>query len=246
LRRHRNRILQIASVCVALAAWEVAGQLGVSSALPPFHSVAATLRHLVTDERFLDGAVSTAIAIVIAFPLTVVAGLLLGSAMAVLRPARWSLDPYLTLGLSLPLVSVIPVIISIFGLGRPTIMAVIVVYTLPVLILNTAAGIGGVDPEQVAMAQSFEARWPLLMRRVMLPAALPLVVAGIRLAAGRAVKGAIIAEQIVGLIGLGGIIQRYGGAFAVEELYAAILFIGVGGAAVVFAIGRLERRVVVR
>ena len=41
-----------------------------------------------------------------------------------------------------------------------------------------------------------------------------------------------------------GIIQRYGGAFAVEELYAAILFVGVGGAAVVFLIGRLERRVV--
>jgi len=90
-----------------------------------------------------------------------------------------------------------------------------------------------------------EAAWPLMLRRVMLPAALPLVVAGIRLAAGRAVKGAIIAEQIVGLIGLGGIIQRYGGAFAVEELYAAILFIGVGGALVVLAIGRLERRVVV-
>lgn len=245
MRRRRNRILQIASVAVALAAWEIVGLLGVSSALPPFHSVAAALRNLVTDERFRDGAVSTATAIVIAFPPTVVVGIVLGSAMAVLRPVRWSLDPYLTLGLSLPLVSVIPVIISIFGLGRPTIMAVIVVYTLPVLILNTAAGFGGVDPEQVAMAHSFEARWPLLLRRVMLPAAAPLVVAGIRLAAGRAVKGAIIAEQIVGLIGLGGIIQRYGGAFAVEELYAAILFVGVGGVAVVFLIGRLERRVVV-
>lgn len=246
MRRHRNRILQIASVAAVLAVWQIVGLVGVSSALPPFHSVAAALRHLLTDERFLEGAGSTVTAIVIAFPLTVVAGVLLGSVMAVLRPARWSLDPYLTLGLSLPLVSVIPVIISIFGLGRPTIMAVIVVYTLPVLVLNTAAGISGVDPEQVAMAHSFEAKWPLLLRRVMLPAALPLVVAGIRLAAGRAVKGAIIAEQIVGLIGLGGIIQRYGGAFAVEELYAAILFVGVGGVAVVFLIGRLERRVVVR
>jgi ABC-type nitrate/sulfonate/bicarbonate transport system permease component len=52
--------------------------------------------------------------------------------------------------------------------------------------------------------------------------------AGIRIGAGRAVKGAIVAERIVGPIGLGGLIQRLGGAFAVGDLYAVIIFVGVG------------------
>lgn len=95
------------------------------------------------------------------------------------------------------------------------------------------------------MARSFNASRSLMIHRILLPGAAPLTVSGIRIGAGRAIRGAIVAEQLIGLIGLGGMIQRLGGAFAVAELYAAIAFIGIVGVVTLSLLGRLERRVVV-
>jgi NitT/TauT family transport system permease protein len=200
---------------------------------------------LVRSDRFQEAALATARTVALTFPVTVFAGVVIGVLTALVKPIRWTLDPWVNLGLSLPLVSVIPVLIFVFGLDSATIVAVIVVYTLPVLIVNTASGVRSVDPELVSMARSFDASRSLLLWKVVLPGAAPLTVAGIRIGAGRAIRGAIVAEQLIGLIGLGGLIQRLGGAFAVADLYAAILFIGVIGVATVYLLGRMESRVVV-
>jgi NitT/TauT family transport system permease protein len=246
MTRLRNRpvVLGIVSVALALSFWELAGLAGVSQALPPFHRVMVVFAELFTSDRFIEALVSTFKAILLAFPPTVVVGVLLGVLMAVVRPVRWALDPWVNLGLSLPLVSMIPVIILVFGLDSASIVAVVVIYTLPILIVNTASGVRSVDPDLIAMGRSFNADRRMMLRRVVLPGAAPLVVSGIRIAGGRAIKGAVIAEQIVGLIGLGGLIQRLGGAFAVEQLYAVILFVGLIGMTSVFLLGRLEKGVV--
>jgi len=233
------------SVALALALWEIAGRKGVSPALPPFSDVVIAFVDLVESDRFQEAAIATAKAVIFTFPVTVVVGVLIGVLMAIVKPIRWALDPWVNLGLSLPLVSVIPVLIFVFGLDSATIVAVIIVYTLPVLIVNTASGVRSVDDELVSMARSFNASRSLLLRKVVLPGAAPLTVAGIRIGAGRAIRGAIVAEQLIGLIGLGGLIQRLGGAFAIADLYAAILFVGIIGVATVYLLGRMENRVVV-
>jgi len=241
----RPAVLGTISVLTALALWEFAGRRELSPALPPFSDVIAAFIELMNSDRFREAVVATAQTVAVTYPVTVVVGVILGVLMATIKPVRWALDPWVNLGLSLPLVSVIPVLIFVFGLDSATIVAVIVVYTLPVLIVNTASGVRSVDPELISMARSFGAGRSLMMRRVILPGAAPLTVAGIRIGAGRAIRGAIVAEQLIGLIGLGGLIQRLGGAFAVAELYAAILFIGIIGVVTVALLGRMETRVVV-
>lgn len=235
--------LPVISLIVFCAAWQGIGMLEISPALPRLDRVLAALVEVLRDARFVDAAVSTGATLLIAFPPTVVAGIAIGVLMGTVRVADWALTPYVNLSLSLPLVSVIPVIILIFGLERMTLIVVIVTYTLPVIIVNTMAGVRSVDPDMRAMARSFGASRGLALRRVVLPSASQLVLSGVRIATGRAIKGVIIAEQVVGLIGLGGLVQRLGGAFAVEQLYAVILFIGLVGVASVALLGRLERRV---
>jgi ABC-type nitrate/sulfonate/bicarbonate transport system permease component len=66
--------------------------------------------------------------------------------------------------------------------------------------------------------------------------------AGIKIATGRAIRAVIIAEQVIGLIGLGGLVQRLGGAFAVEELYAVVLFVGLFGLVSMETVSVAERR----
>ena len=230
-------------MAVLIGAWELIGLAEVSQALPPFHEVIAAFGGIFTSDRFMDAVVATFKAILIGYPPAVVVGVLLGTLMAVAKPAKWILDPWVNLGLSLPLVSMVPVIIFIFGLGTSSIVAVVVIYTLPVLIVNTASGVESVSKDLVDMGRSFNADRRTVFKRILLPGATPLVMAGIRIGAGRAIKGAIVAEQIVGLIGLGGLIQRLGGAFAVTDLYAVIIFVGVVGVGSVFLLGRLEKGV---
>lgn len=235
----------ISLICFGVL-WQVVGSLELSPALPPLDDVLAAMVDVVQDERFHEAAANTAVSVLLAFPLIVIAGVAVGVLMGTFRVAEWALTPYVNLSLSLPLVSMIPIILLLFGLGRASIIAVIVLYALPVIIVNTAAGVRNVDRDQLSMARSFGASRSLVLRRVVLPSASRLVMAGVRIAAGRAIKGAIIAEQVVGLVGLGGLVQRLGGAFAAEQLYAVVLFIGLAGVVIVALLSRLERAVVPR
>jgi NitT/TauT family transport system permease protein len=234
--------LPVISVAIFAALWELVGRLELSPAVPSLTSVLAAMTEVFADARFQTAAINTGISVIVTFFPVVILGTLIGAAMGSNRFVEWAGAPYLSLALSIPLVSLIPVFMLIFGLGRGTIIAVIVAYSLPAMIVNTQAGIESVDRDQLDMARSFGTSRLLTFRRVVLPSASALILAGVRVAAGRAIKGAIIAEQVIGLVGLGGLIQRYGGAFAVEDLYAVILFIGVVGILVVRLIGSFERR----
>lgn len=241
VRWFRTYGLQIVSLLVAAVVWEIAGRLGVSSALPPFTAVAGAAGDVATDEAFLQGLSSTALSIAIAFPPCIVIGIGLGLLMGLIAPVEWVLRPYVNLALSLPLVSMIPIILLIFGLSRRTIVAVIVIYVLPVVMVNTYAGVRSTSRDLLDMTRSFGADRRLTIRRVIIPSARGLMLAGLRMGAGRAIRGGIVAEQVVGLVGLGGLVQRLGGAFAVEELYAVVIFIGVIGMASIAALNRIEK-----
>lgn len=246
VRLTRGRVADIAlpvvSVICFAVIWEIVGRLELSPAVPPLTGVISAMKDVFLDGRFQEAAVNTGISVLVTFFPVVVLGTLIGAAMGSNKYVEWAGAPYLSLALSIPLVSLIPVFMLLFGLGRGTIIAVIVVYALPAVVVNTQAGIESVDRDQLDMARSFGGSRLLVFRRVVLPSASALILAGVRVAAGRSIKGAIIAEQVIGLVGLGGLIQRYGGAFAVEDLYALILFIGVVGIAVVRLIGFAESR----
>lgn len=241
--RMANAAVPVVSVLAFSGLWQLLGALEVSPAVPRLTDVVAALVKVLQDERFQQAALNTGVSVAVTFIPTVVLGVLLGAAMGGNRWAEWAGAPYLSLALSIPLVSLIPVFLMVFGLGRGTIIAVIAAYSLPAVVLNTQAGIESVDRDQLDMARSFGTPWPLRFRRVILPSAAPLILAGVRVAAGRSIKGAIIAEQVIGLVGLGGLIQRYGGAFAVEDLYAVILIIWVVGILVVRLLGKLDPRI---
>jgi NitT/TauT family transport system permease protein len=235
--------LPVVSVAVFAVLWEIVGRLELSPAVPPLSAVLAAMKDVLLDDRFQQAVINTGISVLVTFFPVVILGLLIGAAMGGNRWAEWAGAPYLSLALSIPLVSLIPVFMMMFGLGRGTIMAVIVAYSLPAIVVNTQAGIESVDRDQLDMARAFGASRMTTLRRVVLPSASALILAGVRVAAGRSIKGAIIAEQVIGLVGLGGLIQRYGGAFAVEDLYAVVLFIGAVGILVVQLIGAAERRI---
>lgn len=234
--------VQALGIAVGVIGWEVVGRIGVSPALPPISAVVRAGFELWSSQRFLDSAYTTATSILIALPSSLIGGVVLGLLMGLFRPVEWVMRPYVNASLSLPLVAIIPIILLIFGLSQTTIIVVIVLYVLPVVMVNTLAGVRSTERDLVEMAQSFNAgRW-LTIRRIVIPSARGLTLAGIRIGVGRSISGGIVAEQVVGVLGLGGLVQRLGGAFAVESLYAVIIFIGAVGVASLAFINRIEQR----
>ena len=234
--------VQAIGLLLGAAIWELAGRARVSPALPPFSSVVAAGLDVWTGERFLEALRSTALAIAIAFPPSVVIGVALGLLMGLFHPVEWALRTYINLSLSLPLIAVIPIVLFIFGLSQTTVIVVIILYVLPVVMVNTYAGVRSTSPDLLEMAASVSAsRW-LTVRRIVLPSARSLTLAGLRIGVGRAITGAIVAEQILGVMGIGGLVQRLGGAFAVEDLYAVIIFVGAVGVVSLALVNRIEQR----
>jgi NitT/TauT family transport system permease protein len=234
--------LQTIGLLLGAGMWELAGRAGVSPALPPISAVVAAGFEVWTGERFLEALRSTALAIAIAFPPSVVIGVAVGLLMGLFRPVEWALRSYINLSLSLPLIAVIPIVLFIFGLSQTTVIVVIVLYVLPMVMVNTYAGVRSTSPDLLEMAASVNAgRW-LTIRRIVLPSARSLTLAGLRIGVGRAINGAIVAEQILGVMGIGGLVQRLGGAFAVEDLYAVIIFIGAVGVVSLALVNRIEER----
>jgi NitT/TauT family transport system permease protein len=241
-KQNQYRLLSLLGLVVGLAIWEIVGRLELSPAFPPVTAVLDAVVEVWTSPRFLDALRESLISIALALPPSIVFGVGFGLLIGRYKPVQWVFDPLVNTFLSLPLVALIPVLFLIFGLGRGSILATIVIYTFFIIVVNTAVGVRTTDPQAVEMATSFGATERQVMNRIVLPSALPLTFAGIRIATGRAIRAVIIAEQVIGLIGLGGLVQRLGGAFAVEQLYAVVLFIGLFGLMSMEAVSVVERK----
>jgi NitT/TauT family transport system permease protein len=241
-RQSQYRILSLVGLLIGLAIWEVVGRLELSPAFPPVTAVLGAVVEVWTSARFLEALSESLISIALALPPSIVLGVGFGLLIGRYKPVQWVFDPLVNTFLSLPLVALIPVLFLIFGLGRGSILATIVIYTFFIIVVNTAVGVRSTDSQVVEMATSFGASERQVMNRVVLPSALPLTFAGIRIATGRAIRAVIIAEQVIGLIGLGGLVQRLGGAFAVEQLYAVVLFVGLFGLVSMETVSAVERR----
>jgi ABC-type nitrate/sulfonate/bicarbonate transport system permease component len=167
-------------------------------------------------------------------------GLIVGRVPLVQRLA----EPYIQALLAVPVSPLVPLFMIVFGTGLAARVATVFVFGVAVLVVNVTAGVRLTPPLLVRMAQSFGARPVQVFRLVVLPAALPGVMAGLRLASGRAVVGTVVSELIIISVGLGRMLSQYSASFEVANLYALVVVLLSLGLGVAFAMARLERRVV--
>ncbi len=240
LRGLLDQALPWISLAIGLIVWEVVGQTGAFSFLPPVSAVLAAFWTMATTGR-LDALGVTLQSLAIGYALSVALGVATGVVMARNRLVQYVLDPYIDAFMTIPSSALIPVYLVIFGLGAEARVAVVFMHTYFVIVVNTVAGAKAVDANLVEMARAFGAREGTLLRKVVLPAALPLLVTGLRLGFGRAVRGIINAETILASVGIGQLLIRYGRTFQMENLYSTVLVIVIVAVVGTTAIGFVER-----
>jgi NitT/TauT family transport system permease protein len=213
------------SLLAGLAVWELGGRLLHYSFLPPFSDVLGASAELIASGQILpDLAVSLA-GLAAGYGLAAGLGVALGLLMGRYRKVEYLFDVYLNGFLAAPKIVFIPILFAFFGVGRPTQVAVIFLSAFFVIVANTMSAVRLVDPTYVEMARSFGAQERQLIWRVLIPGALPLTLAGLRLGMGRAVKGMINGEMFIAVFGLGGLLRTYGSRFDAVHVFAVLLVV---------------------
>jgi NitT/TauT family transport system permease protein len=215
----------IISIVILAILWEIAGRTLGSILIPPLSKICSAWLRLLMSGKLLSNLMMSLGTLVAGFFLAVIVGIIIGLLMGRFREVEHFLDLYINALMSAPMTAFIPVLILWFGLGVESRIAVVFLFAVFVIIINTMTGVKQVDRTFLEMARSFGAKETEVFFKIILPAAMPAIMAGVRLGMGRAVKGMVTAEMLLTLTGIGAMVMQYGSAFATDSLFAVILTI---------------------
>ena len=231
------------SLAVWAVLWELAGRAKISTILPPFTAVVEAAIELVPSAKFHSAAIITLRSFSLGMLAALVVGIPLGIAMARVKSIGRILGMWVNIFVSAPISALVPILMVVLGIGETTVVVTVFLFGVFVIILDTQVGITHADRSLVEMARSFGARRSQLYTKVLVLSALPEILAGVRLGAIRGVKGVVIGQLLVAIIGVGELFETYSNNFLMEEFWALVLIVFLFAFAVSEAIAALERRV---
>jgi len=173
----------------------------------------------------------------------IVVGIVLGVAMARLRWLDWALDLPINALYATPLVAVVPLLVLWFGIYLKAKIIVVFLFAVFPLLINTYQGVRECDKGMLEVAQSFRSTEWRTWQDVLLPFALPYIIAGIRLAIGRGLIGMIIAEFYTTITGLGFMITKYANQFAMDKTFVPVIVLMILGVSLTTLLKWVGRRV---
>lgn len=224
-------LTRYAPLLLLLGLWEAASRLGFVSAqmLPPFSAVVVAFLGLVGDGDLLVNAAASLWRALLGFSMAVVVGTLLGSGMALSRSVRLAFNPLVQFFYPLPKSALIPLVLIWFGLGDASKVVLIFLGCLLPNILGSYNGIVGIDQSLVWSARSLGARRLAIIFGVMLPAALPQILTGLRTAIAFAFLLMVTSELVIARDGLGYLIGRLGDSGIYPAMFAVIITVTILG-----------------
>jgi ABC-type nitrate/sulfonate/bicarbonate transport system permease component len=177
------------------------------------------------------------------YGLAILFGVPLGLLIGRYRAAEAALGIYVTAGYAMPLVALVPLLVLWLGLGFAVKAAVVFLMSVFPICINTWLGVTAVPKSLIEVGKSFVAPDTVILRRIILPATLPYIMAGIRLAVGRAVVAMVIAEFFTTISGLGAIIINAANSFDTATMFVPIVVLMIMAIGLNGLIGLVERRV---
>ncbi len=199
----------------------------------------------VIQGTFTPHVLTTLSEILLGLALGVSAGLLIGFVLARSALADRLLSPYIVAAQATPVLALAPVLVIWFGNGLTSKVLICALICMFPMAVSTTVGLRSVDARLVEMARSVRATRAQLVRTVEVPAALPQILGGLRIAVTLSVVGAIVAEWVGGDRGLGVLLNlARGSLFDTPLLFATLLTIALLGVALYLAVVVLERRLI--
>jgi NitT/TauT family transport system permease protein len=234
-------IITTASVVVLLAVWEGFGH----DINPVFGSYPSAIAEagwqLARTGKLWAALLDSLRPFLLGYVLAIVIGVPIGLVTGRFRTVEAAIGIYITAGYAMPLVALVPLLVLWLGLGFAVKVAVIFLMAVFPICINTWVGVTAVPKTLIEVGKSFVAPNSVILRRIVLPATLPYIMAGIRLAVGRAVVAMVIAEFFTSISGLGAIIITSANNFDTATMFVPIVILMVMAIGLTYLIGAVER-----
>lgn len=242
-RRWRRRISSAApliAVLTFLLIWQIVGMVSNPLLIPTFTSVVRSFYTVLIHGPLLDAVGASAIDFSAGLTLALVTGFLAGVALGAFETVDRTFSPFVNFMNATPVVAFIPVIIIWLGEGAPARIFFVWMISVWAVLVNTLTGVRNVDAAYLEVGRAFGlSKWAIL-RKVRIPAAMPYVFAGVRLALGHALIGMLIGEMDMELAGLGGLATDYGNSFETSQLLAVIFVASAVGILLVWVLKLIQ------
>ncbi|WP_029008091.1 ABC transporter permease [Azospirillum halopraeferens] len=237
------RVPMMASLILWCVLWEIVGRLDLIFLVPPFTAVLAAAWELVNTGTFQRATVTTLWAFFVGMGFAIAVGVPVGLLMGRVPAADRLLGMWVNVFVSAPLSALVPVLMILLGMGETTVVATVFLFAVWIIVLDTRAGVQHVPASLLEMARSYGAgRWRTLTRIVIL-SALPEILAGIRLGMIRGVKGVVIGQLLISIIGYGELFELYSRNFLMEQFWALTILLFAFAMLVAEGVGMLEKKI---
>ncbi|MBX7553946.1 ABC transporter permease subunit [Streptomyces sp. NPDC004232] len=235
VRRLPHLLVKGATRSVAIVAllllWETAPRLGLvdRTFLPPFSEVAHAWWGLAADGQLADNTRASLVRSFSGFGLAVAVAVPLGLLIGWYRPVADLLGPLLEVFRNTAALALLPVFVLLLGIGETSKISIVVYACTWPILLNTISAVRNVDPTLLKLAKSMDLSAPRLFQKVILPASVPVMFTGVRLAGAASILVLVAAEMIGAKAGLGYLINASQFNFAIPQMYAGIITISAIG-----------------
>ncbi|UCF89525.1 MAG: ABC transporter permease subunit, partial [bacterium] len=191
--------------------------------LPPLSEVFSTLMQIGTTKVFLKALTETGYAFFTGTFIAIAVGIPVGILMGKSRLIDELLLPWVNMFLSAPLTALVPVMMVLFGFGMKAIVLTTTLFAIWIIVLNSRAGVLHINRSLVEMAHSFGASPMDAVLKVYFWAALPEILSGVRIGFIRGVKGVIIGQLLISIVGFGALFELYSGQFLMKHFWAVLI-----------------------
>jgi len=238
--------VSVASILCLLAIWELICQSGVVSSLflPAPSAIINALLEMIADGEIGVSLAASLYRILAGF----FVGSLIGLAVGLITGTSALMDkigtPIVNAIYPIPKIALLPLFILWLGIGELSKVTIIALGVFFPVAMNTYSGVKNVDTLLLKVAASFNASWWMTMKSVVLPNALPMIFAGLRLAAGTSLLLLVAAEMIAAQVGIGALILHYGDLMITDKLMAGVIVLSLLGLVFNLILQFVERKAI--
>ena len=239
----RPALFRYGFVALILIVWEIVGPF-ISPIFFSYPSLIAVAFYDLTVSGELPYFLGQSLEVMVyGLSIAIIVGIPLAVAMARFRWLDWALDLPINALYAMPLVAVVPLLVLWFGIHLKAKIIVVFLFAVFPVLINTYQGVRECDKNMIEVARSFRSNERRMWQDVLLPFAVPYIIAGIRLAIGRGLIGMIIAEFYTTISGLGYMITRYANIFEMDKTFVPVIVLMILGVSLTTILKWVGRRI---
>ncbi|MBI1218572.1 MAG: ABC transporter permease subunit [Rhodobacteraceae bacterium] len=240
VEKDRAALIRTISIVVVLGLWEVLGRQVNPLLLSYPSKILQALWSMMLSGEIFQAILESGKTLLLGFLLATVIGVALGLLIGRYRSVEAATDWLVNALYATPLVAIVPLVTLWFGLGFSAKLFIVCIIAVFPILINTASGVRNVSSSFIDVGRAFAATERETFVKIIMPAALPYVMTGLRLGIGRCIIGMVVAEFYTAVGGLGALIMKYGNQYDTAAMFVPILTLALIGVLLTALVRRAE------